>query len=111
MKLPKLGPPNEIVIVGANRVRVRDELGLPLDPLCYADPKCKQCYGRGVITTVHNLTPAQLAKLAQDDPAARQQVTQENGQHIFRSMASCSCARPRYERARQECARAAVSRP
>ena len=44
-----IGDRNQTSSVTGHVVRVTDELGLSCDPVHFAKPNCKVCYGRGVL--------------------------------------------------------------
>lgn len=104
-----LGPPNEKQIVGSAEVQVRDDLGLPLDPMMYADPCCRECYGRGVTTRVRHLNQADTLQLMRKQAEARGEnpelITDEQvaigGDNTLKTMISCGCAAKGYRRERE----------
>lgn len=46
-----VGPPNVVSYATGIAVQVTDEMGLSNDPAHFANPKCKTCWGRGVVRT------------------------------------------------------------
>lgn len=99
MKLPKVGPPNETARVGSAEIRIRDDLGLPLDPMNYAEPDCTTCHGRGVFTLIRPATNSDVKRMVTGNADIEKAV--KAGGNVFRSMNVCSCVQPRYERARK----------
>jgi len=85
-----IGPPNqESLLPNGKKIRVRDELGLSLDPKENADQKCRTCYGRGVFSAV---VPSRDGK-AMGETVAR----------------SCGCVNRVYARKRRVVERIVVS--
>lgn len=77
-----LGLPNASLTINGQVVRVRDDLGLPLDPRTYAKTRCRTCNGVGSYT-VHR-KPSMASVRVRFVEA-----------HVW-----CGCAEERYRRAR-----------
>lgn len=123
-RIVPLGQPNQKQKVKDQDVEVQthDEFGLPKTAKLYADDKCRQCYGRGVLKIRHALTREQAAEQFKDqiereiderwgDPDDRpntkvvtkfiaKRVRELMQSHYVEETADCLCALKRYAKAR-----------
>ncbi len=100
MKLD-VGPPSEKVILATgSEAEARDYLGLLMDPLKYAKRDCSTCYGRGTITIVNHLTPAQAKGLIEKDRREEAFIIEREPGKFHRNLVrQCACAKRRYKKA------------
>lgn len=95
-----VGTPNEVSYATGRPVRIRDELGLLLEPGEFANPACRDCSGRGFITlcrTVYDPKP-----LSSGDEVFVQEGLEAIEQ---RGYSACRCAVRRRAWARGQVAR------
>jgi hypothetical protein len=92
----QLGVSKETVQLDGRSVRVRDELGISLDPKQHAKPTCRDCRGNGVIERTVVVSANQLAERI--GVAVTQIRSENNREH---DMTVCGCVRPRYEKVRR----------
>lgn len=84
-----LGEPLEQIQFNGEVIAIRDKHGLPMDPQIWADPKCTQCWAKGVISKLKLVA-------MRGTPSSEGTVSVTHQQQSV--MASCGCASKRYQR-------------
>lgn len=98
-----IGEPEQRAVGAYNNVvRVRDELGMLLDPHRYASSRCNVCYGRGVVTTLFPVSAEEAEKfLAQHPEMEGMFFKKAEGGYSTRQVQMCHCASTRYAKQKQ----------
>lgn len=109
-----VGEPNEYAqLPNGENVRLRDDLGLCMDPMTYASKNCSTCSGRGTyVQRVHVPNHIVLKMVAQNaaNEALFEKDMKNNAMRYFqRVMKPCGCAHRRYSQRRDEFGKAIVA--